>query len=53
MELQDLWDKDDLPNLPLLRNHFLGEGMLSAQDVTKICDKVIAILVDRPNMAKV
>jgi len=28
-ELKDLWTFEDKPNLPLLRNHFLGEGILS------------------------
>ena len=47
----DVWLTDDKPNLPRLRNHLLGEGLLSAADTIKLCRLVTASMSKKPNLA--
>eukprot|EP01059_Diplonema_ambulator_P012352 TRINITY_DN22613_c0_g1_i1.p1 TRINITY_DN22613_c0_g1~~TRINITY_DN22613_c0_g1_i1.p1 ORF type:complete len:466 (+),score=123.03 TRINITY_DN22613_c0_g1_i1:92-1489(+) len=49
----DLWDKaTGLPNLPLLKAHFLKEGLLSEKDAIRLVTEAGALMRKEPNLLR-
>eukprot|EP00906_Rhabdomonas_costata_P023122 RCo033272 len=50
MEKSKLWEKDGMPNLVNLRDHFVREGLLAVEDALNIVQKAAAVLKREPNL---
>lgn len=51
----ELWlsSNENVPNLPRLRNHLLGEGFISAADTIKLCRLFTDSVSKKANLAEV
>lgn len=48
-----MWDKDNMPNMAAMKEHFLNEGLLRQEDALTLISRVMAVLKKEPNLLHV
>jgi serine/threonine-protein phosphatase 2B catalytic subunit len=53
LEKSKVWDKDNMPNLANLKEHFKKEGLLNMEDAMQIIQRATALYKKEPNLLHV